>query len=99
MNLTPEQLEQCKAEFAKIYSNANDKNIWQDHDCALVFVGFRAAWRPMPAIEKIEAIIRDDVCGMCPVPATASCLSHQDRCRAGYRRQAKAIYKEFGGQP
>jgi hypothetical protein len=46
-----------------------------------------------PTEQRIYAIIRADVCGICNA-SPFECEHHSDRCYAGYERQAKAIYAE-----
>ena len=44
--------------------------------------------------QRIFEIIRADVCRECGAGGTPAChLIHRDRCHAGYKRQAKAIYE------
>lgn len=49
MKLTEEQLEQCRREFGAIFLNASDKDS--------KWIGFQAAWRPVPTVEEIENIL------------------------------------------
>ena len=44
--------------------------------------------------QQIFDIIKKDVCGTCQTSWDGDCSKHVERCEAGFRRQAKAIYEQ-----
>lgn len=90
MILTPEQLEQCRADFEALAKNKeyligkyNDGTYIAD-STELRFEGYKAAWRPVPSVEEIEKLIEDYA-----VPVDIPDFE---------RDLAQAIHRAFGGK-
>lgn len=97
MNLTPEQLEQCRKEFeAKVSKwsfdlskdNVGDYRSERADDAWIVW---KSAWRPIPSVEEIENII-DKSCH--PIDYNG--------CRGLFDSESEmvsqAIHRAFGGE-
>jgi hypothetical protein len=64
MNLTPEQLEQCRAEFEEMWRSRGYSlgerrpGGYRNKSADDAFEGFSAAWRPIPSVDEIDGILR-----------------------------------------
>lgn len=66
MNLTPDQLAQCRAEFeafgnSKNYDLDRATNGYDDYtfnEIEAAWIGFQAAWRPRLTVEEVSAQIQ-----------------------------------------
>lgn len=87
MNLTPEQLAQCREDFEAHFDVS--PTMWLEHRGEYMrsvqekFTGYQAAWRPVPSVEEIENTFT---------------LAYEPTTPAGWQRGFEAIHRAFGGE-
>lgn len=92
MKLTNEQLEQCRKDFVETREKIIMPELLTTREWALVFLGFQAAWRPIPSVGEIEAVLNENL-----EPAVdGDC--YNAIWVSGITPSAQAIRRAFGGK-